>query len=144
MSSTPDLYLSVKASLSNWMDTLTSAQLFDFDSTAEEESLPQVDLVGPLEFYMEVNDTMGTVGVKVAAVTHEDPQIQRLNGLTNDIMNGCQGKAVRVPILHFEKGIPLGYMVSSGNVLGSPVVRLQTRTRPLQTVALNFKMTLTA
>jgi len=144
MSSTPDLYLSVKASMSNWIDDLTNAKVFDFDSTAEEESLPQVDLVGPLEFYMEVNDTMGTVGVKVAVVTHEDPQIQRLNSLINEVMNGCQGKAVRIPILHHEKGNPLGYMVSSGNVLASPVVRLQTRTRPLQSVALNFKMTLTS
>jgi len=141
--STPDLYSSVKASMSNWIDGLTGAYLFDFDSTAEEESLPQRDIVGPLEFYFEADDSLGAVGVKVAAVTHEDPQIQRLNRLINDIMNGCQGKAVRIPILHYETGAPLGFMVSNGNVLASPVVRLQSRTRPLQNVALNFKMTLT-
>lgn len=141
---TPDLYLSVKASMSNWMDKLTSAKLFDFDSTAEEESLPQVDIVGPLEFYMEVSETTGTVGVKVACVTWEDPQIQRLNSLINSVMNGCQGKTVRLPILHHTTGNPIGHMVSDGNVLASPVVRLQSRTRPLQTVALNFKMTLTS
>lgn len=142
--STPDLYLSVKASLSNWIDSLTTAKVFDFDSTAEEEFLPQEDLVGPIEFYMEVSETTGSVGVKVAVVTHEDPQIQRLNGLINDIMNGCQGKTVRVALLHYDTGNPIGFMVSNGTVLASPVVRLQTRTRPIQTVALNFKMTLTA
>lgn len=142
--STPDLYLSVKASLSNWVDTLTSAQVFDMDSIAEEEGLPQEDLVGPLEFYMEVNDTLGTVGVKVAVVTHEDPQIQRLNSLINDVMNGCQGRVVQIPLLHYDSGNPIGYMVSNGSVLASAVVRTQTRTRPIQTVALNFKMTLTS
>ena len=141
---TDDLYLSVKASLSNWMDTLTDAQIFDFDGTAEEEDLPQESLVGPLEFYMEVDRTTGTAGVKVAAVTHSDPQIQKLNVLINNIVNGCRGKTVHIPLLHYDTGTPIGYMASNGSVLIGPVVRLQSRTRPLQTVALNFKMTLTS
>ena len=140
---TQDLYLSTKASLLNWISKLNSSKLFDFDSTSEEEELEQVDLIGPMEFYMDANNTLASVGVKIVACTFSDPQIQKLNVIINDIMNGSQGKKVRIPILHYTTGNPIGFMVSDGSVLTAPVVRLKSRTRPFQTVAINFKLTLT-
>ncbi len=143
--STPDLYLSTKASVLNWIGKITQdATLFDFDGTAEEEGLEQVDLIGPLEFYMDSAETLISVGFKIAIVTHEDPQIQRLNKLMNAVANATRGKVVRAPILHHSTGNPIGFMTSNGNVLIAPVVRLPSKTRPLQTLALNFKMTLTS
>jgi len=95
--------------------------IFDFDSTADEENIEQEDFLGPLEFYVSARDTMGEVGFKVAACTHSDPQIQRLNDLVNQVVENCAGKTVTIPILHHQSGHPLGFMASDGGFMASPV-----------------------
>jgi len=145
---TTDLYLSIKASISAWLFDIgqgldTPAEVFDFDSTAEEEDLPQEDMIGPLEFYVSAKDTLGTVGFKAAMMTHNDPQIQRLNQGINAIVDKCAGKIVTIPILHHTSGAPIGILASDGGFLASPVVRLKSKNRPLQTVSLDFNLTLT-
>lgn len=145
---TEDLYLSLKASISNWIYSIgqqkaPEVKVFDFDATAEEEDIPQEDYLGPIEFYVSADGTLGEVGFKVAACTHEDPQIQRLNELINRVVNNCMGKNVTIPVLHYDTGTPIGILASDGGFMASPVVRLQSRTRPFQTVSLLFNLTLT-
>lgn len=142
-----DLYLSTKASVSNWIYEIgqsldSPAEVFDFDSTADEEDIDQKDFVGPIEFYLSSSETLGEVGFKVAACTYNDPQIQRLNKAINEIVNRCSGKNITIPILHHDTGMPIGILSSDGEFMVSPVVRLQSRTRPFQTVSLIFNLTL--
>lgn len=142
-----DLYLSLKSSVTNWIysiaQQLDDTEIFDFDSTADEEVLEQKDLLGPIEFYVSSSESLAEVGFKVAACTYEDPQIQRLNKMVNTVLNHCAGKTVTIPILHYETGVPIGILTSDGDFMTSPVVRLQSRTRPFQTTALMFTLTLT-
>ena len=143
---TDDLYRSLKASISNWIysitEDLTDFEVFDFDAVVEEEEFDQRDYLGPIEFYVAGEQTLGEVGFKVAACTYEDPGIGRLTEAVNQVVNRCAGKSVVIPILHYDTGYPLGKLASDGTWLAAPVVRLQSRTRPFQTVALNFKLTL--
>lgn len=140
---TNDLYLSTKASILNWINKMTADQIYDFDAVPEEEELEQIDLIGPIEFYMDFAETLSTVGFKIAACTHSDPQIQRLNNMVNSIINNMMGKSVRIPILHHTTGTPLGFMTSNGSFHTSPVFRIKSRTRPFQTVSVIMKLTLT-
>lgn len=143
-----DLYLSIKKSIHAWTYDIGQGlnppiESFDFDATAEEEEIAQEDLIGPIELYTSGGETLGEVGFKVVGCTHNDPQIQRLNILINEIVNHVGGRVVTIPILHHETGVPLGMLSSDGNFFVGPVVRLPSKNRPFQTVSLLFNLTLT-
>ena len=144
---TDDLYLSIKASISNWIygigqELTPTVEVFDFDSTGDEEDIPQQDHLGPIEMYVTAEGTLGEVGFKVAASTYNDPQIQRLNEAINKVINRTAGRVVTIPILQHDTGTPIGMLASDGGFMASPVVRLN-KTRPFQTVSLVFNLTLT-
>lgn len=140
-----DLYKSVKVSLFRYCADLADdlgIKAFDFDSTSEEEELPQVNLIGPMEFYMQNDGSLITVGVRIAAVTINDSQIQKLTDYINHIVNSITLGGTII-IRHYQTGTELGHLMFDESYLVDSVTRLKSRVRSLQTVSVSLRSSLT-
>lgn len=135
-----DLYLSAKATVQKFcVDVGKNLEPvvdgFDFDSTSEEELLPQADLIGPMEFYISSSSGMMMCGFKITAVTFDDPDIIRLSAATNMAVNAVRARGLKFPIIHYKTGAQLGTFTMDEDFYVNPVVRLPSKSRAMQSVA---------
>jgi hypothetical protein len=135
-----DVNRSILAYLNGFLsrNSIQDFQVFDFDSHASLQQLPEKDLIGMGDYSIENKKDQYMVTCTIIVCTQaDDAYLERLRPvvgkLFNELTPGATG--ARFPVVD-PSGVTRGFLTVADDTMVLPVGN--TKTRPLQAIAVSF------
>ncbi len=132
-----DLDASIKRFCVEWGQAQTPVLRYeDFDAHADENTVPEGDLIGTSGFSLTTSHPFVDLDVMIGITTTGDTNILRLKEQVARLFQRLQ-PTKKVPVLDFQTGVIKGRMIVSDGVRVLPVGG--DSARPVQFIMVNFK-----
>lgn len=140
------MYLDIKTSLlafckrSKHQLSMSSVEIFDFDTHAVENKLPDRDIIGIGDYSLTDNDEThhGTCSIAVCTLS-DDSLCERLSGIIDYLYSNLK-PGTQVPVVKKDSGEQVGYLTILTPMTALPIS--DTQTRPVQEILINFGVAL--
>lgn len=112
-----------------------SMQVFDWDAHADQDELPNKDLIGPIEYEIEVDEKLHYITTMIGISTINDTNMFRLHTLIDHMFDQLQPEML-VPYVDGATGNQMGSMKALNGTAVMPTAK--TKTRPFKAVAVSL------